>query len=70
MVTMATAITTAVVKKRNPGKNFPFYNRYFWICGGCDHWGRKCNNKNTGHQDGASFKNKMGDSVANCFTQN
>ena len=32
-------------KQRNPGKNFKFYNRYCWTCGGCDHWGRKCSSK-------------------------
>jgi len=65
-----TGILTGGRKKRNPGKNFPFYNRYCWTCGGCDHWGRKCTIKKAGHQDGASFKNKNGGSVENCFTQN
>ena len=55
-------------KQRNPGKNFKFYNRYCWSCGGCDHWGRKCPNKKQGHLDNASFKNKNGGSTENCFT--
>ena len=55
-------------KQRNPGKKFKFYNRYCWSCGGCDHWGRNCNNKKDGHVDYATFKNKQGGSTANCFT--
>ena len=54
-------------RKRNPGKNFSFYNRYCWSCGGCDHWGRKFSVKKSGHVDNASFKNKQGGSVENCF---
>ena len=54
-------------KRRNPGKKFDFYNRYCWSCGGCDHWGRKCAHKKQGHKDNASFRNKQGGSVDNCF---
>ena len=55
-------------RKRNPGRRFDFYNRYCWSCGGCDHWGRNCTSKKTGHQDSATFRNKLGGSVDNCFS--
>ena len=54
-------------RRRHPGKRFDFYNRYCWSCGGCDHWGRNCNDKKPGHVDNASFRNKQGGSVDNCF---
>ena len=55
-------------RRRNPGRRFNFYNRYCWSCGGCDHWGRNCNNKKQGHIDTATFRNKQGGSVDNCFS--
>ena len=55
-------------RKRNLGKKFNFYNKYCWSCGGCDHWERKWSNKKSGHVDNASFRNKQGGSVDNCFS--
>ena len=43
------------------------YKRYCWSCGCCPHWGRDCKHKKTGHQDGATFKNRMGGSNKNCL---
>ena len=60
--------TSRKKRQRNPGQRFRFYNRYCWSCGGCDHWGRNCPNKQQGHVDQASFKDKQGGSTANCFT--
>ena len=54
-------------RRRNPGRRFDFYNRYCWSCGGCDHWGRNCTAKKVGHIDSATFRNKQGGSVDNCF---
>ena len=54
-------------RRRQPGRRFDFYNRYCWSCGGCDHWGRNCGDKKPGHVDTASFRNKQGGSVDNCF---
>ncbi len=42
------------------------YNVYCWSHGGCGHHGRSCRDKQPGHQDDATFENKMGGSTANC----
>jgi hypothetical protein len=42
------------------------YNMYCWTHGGCAHLGPSCRNKADGHQDAATFENKMGGSTANC----
>jgi hypothetical protein len=39
---------------------------YCWTHGGCGHLGAICNAKLPGHQDTASFLNKMGGSTNNC----
>lgn len=41
--------------------------RYCWSCGACDHWGKRCPTKKTGHQNKASFKNKLGGNTLNCY---
>ena len=43
------------------------WKRYCWTHGCCNHWGRDCNNKTTGHKDDATFRNRMGGSDANCL---
>ena len=62
--------TLAEPKKRNltinPRTGKPF-RRYCHSCGCCDHWGKTCINKKPGHQDNATFKNRMGGSDANCL---
>ena len=44
------------------------YNLYCWTHGGCGHLGAACRDKQQGHQDAATFVNKMGGSIANCPT--
>ena len=46
------------------GKKF---KRYCWSCGCCQHWGKDCPTKKTGHKDDANFKNRMGGSNRNCL---
>ena len=38
---------------------------YCWTHGACYHPGHKCRNKATGHQDNATFQNRMGGSIKN-----
>ena len=42
------------------------YNLYCWSHGGCGHRGNRCRDKLPGHQDDATFENKMGGSCVNC----
>jgi hypothetical protein len=42
------------------------YSKYCWTHGGCGHLGSTCNAKLPGHQDTASFTDKMGGSSNNC----
>ena len=42
------------------------YNLYCWSHGGCGHKGLPCRAKKPGHQDAATFANKMGGSTMNC----
>ena len=54
---------------RGGGRGVPFvrrYNIYCWSHGGCAHSGIPCRGKLEGHQDAATFENKMGGSTANC----
>ncbi len=54
---------------RNGGRGVPYqrrYNMYCWTHGGCGHLGVGCRNKAEGHQDAATFENKMGGSTQNC----
>ena len=41
-------------------------SKYCWTHGACAHEGKECKNKNPGHQDEATFANKMGGSTAFC----
>ena len=41
-------------------------SKYCWSHGACAHDGKDCKNKKQGHQDGATFNNKMGGSTAFC----
>jgi hypothetical protein len=42
------------------------YNLYCWSHGGCGHRGERCRSEQNGHQDNATFENKMGGSTINC----
>jgi hypothetical protein len=44
------------------------YAIYCWTHGGCGHTGATCLTKLAGHQDAATFTNKMGGSTRNCPT--
>ena len=50
----------------NPRTGKP-YKRYCWTHGCCNHWSRHCKNKKDGHQNEATFKNRMGGSNDNCL---
>ena len=50
----------------NPRTGRP-YKRYCWTHGCCTHWGRECRNKKQGHQDAATFTNRMGGSNKGCL---
>ena len=50
----------------NPKTGKP-YKRYCWSCRCCDHWGKNCPNKKTGHQDTATFKDRKGGSNKDCL---
>jgi hypothetical protein len=39
---------------------------YCWTHGGCGHTGASCMTKADGHQDNATFQNKMGGNARNC----
>ena len=54
------------IPSTNPRTGRP-YRRYCWTHGCCNHWGRHCNNKKNGHQDAATFANRMGGSNKNCL---
>ncbi len=43
------------------------WKRYCWTHGCCNHWGRNCNNKNTGHKDDTTFCNRIGGNDTNCL---
>eukprot|EP00957_Ditylum_brightwellii_P025006 1891989-Ditylum_brightwellii.AAC.1 len=67
-------------RKRNPqqqpnqnqGQHPQFTNtnpntrKYCWTHGAYNHWGPDCWNKAGGHQDAATFQNKMGVNTKNC----
>ena len=46
--------------RRNPNQRF-----YCWRHGACNHPSRECRNKSEGHQDEATFENRMGGSTRN-----
>jgi hypothetical protein len=51
------------------GATQPFvccFNMYCWTHGACAHFGNSCRNKADGHQDTATFQNKMSGSTASC----
>lgn len=43
------------------------FSKYCWTHGGCGHRGPGCKNKAEGHNDKATFANKMGGSTKNCW---
>ena len=42
------------------------WKRYCWSCGCCPHWSKNCPTKKKGHQNEATFQNRMGGSNVNC----
>ena len=54
------------MKKIN-SKTGKSYKRYCWSCACCDHWGRHCTCKKSGHKDDATFQNRMGGSNKFCL---
>ena len=50
----------------NPRTGRP-YKRYCWTHGCCTHWSRHCKNKKQGHQDAATFTNRMNGSNKGCL---
>ena len=52
-------------KAINPRTGQP-WKRYCWSCGCCTHWSRNCPAKKKGHQNDATFSNRMGGSNVNC----
>ena len=44
-------------------------SNYCWSHGACAHTSAECQNKRTGHQDAATFNNKMGGSTSYCTPQ-
>eukprot|EP00957_Ditylum_brightwellii_P204602 15340080-Ditylum_brightwellii.AAC.1 len=43
----------------------PITNKYCWNHGGCNHFGSNCKYPAQGHQNKATFQNKMGGSMNN-----
>ena len=43
------------------------WKRYCWTCGCCNHWGETCPNPASGHENGATFKNRMNGSNKDCL---
>ena len=41
-------------------------NKYCWTHGACNHSSDKCENKAQGHQDAATFRNRMGGNNRGC----
>ena len=52
--------------KINP-KTGKEWKRYCWTCGCCPHSSKNCPIKKPGHQDSATFKNRIGGSDENCY---
>jgi len=50
----------------NPKTGKP-WRRYCHTHGCCNHWGRNCKNKASGHKDDATFRNRMGGNDDNCL---
>ena len=50
----------------NPRTNQP-YRRYCWTHGCGNHWSNRCRNPKPGHQNDATFKNRMGGSNKGCL---
>ena len=60
------------IQQELPRKNYESTNNnerkkmyYCWTYGACFHSGQKCRNKANGHQDNATFQNRMGGSIKN-----
>ena len=52
---------------RYPNDEPKRFNRYCWTHGACAHRGKRCKHKADGHQDEATFTNKMGGSTHMCW---
>ena len=58
-----TSISTSTSSGRRRRTNFNFY---YWLHGDCVHPSHECGSKRPGHQDQATFENKMGGLTAYC----
>lgn len=67
MMQMMQDMNTRLQSMETPRTNRPSSNtgKYCWSHGGCNHYGRECNSKKTGHKDEATFSNLMGGSTRN-----
>ena len=61
--TVTSSSTSSSSRRRCHRTNISFY---CWSHGACAHPSPECKNKRPGHQDAATFENKMGGSVAFC----
>lgn len=61
----STAPSTSSSLRRTPRTNT---SKYCWSHGACAHTGTECKNKRPGHQDAATFSNKMNGSTSYCTT--
>ena len=43
------------------------YNHYCWTCGACNHPSMQCPNPIPGHQNRATFRNRMNGNQNNCY---
>ena len=59
-----------VPRKTRDNSTYPHRvtDKYCWTHGGSSHISAMCNSKFTGHQDGATFTNRIGGSNADCPT--
>ena len=65
--TMSNASSTSSSRRRRTRTTTSFY---CWSHGACAHPSAACNSKRPGHQDTATFNNKMGGSIAFCPSPN
>ena len=62
----STPTTTTTNKDINP-RTGRKWRRYCWTHGCCTHHGKDCKNKAEGHDDNATFRNRLGGSNKNCI---
>ena len=68
LTTEVAAVKSSVGKNKSKKKDKKSNgDLYCWTHGLCRHKGSDCNNKATGHKDDATFTDRKGGSVKNCF---